>query len=825
MALDRPRALALRERRIAIAAPLLAVALGVAPVAVSSQPAPAAPAAARDSLADSTRVTSARPDSTAADSARSHRVVRTLPTTEVRAQLPDLNSSQTVHVVEGAALRSFPIDGFVEAVALQAGTVLQGDELHVRGGRAGETNTTLDGFGVNEVLRHHAMELPLPSVRSAELVSGAPDAQYASGLAGVLDVRSVDPTPRPSLSWRWQTALENRWYDRWSARAGSPLGLAGLGIVAAVDATFDDTWLPDLRSEEHAYVLGIPFLWRADNRASGWVKLAPVAHPQSYSAQFLINRRLQRPYDPAWSTVITVPPSGTPGVPGYTPGYVAYNAADHLVVTDERQTAVILTVSSVKPTRRASAVAGWMRTRTFTSLDGGSDYQYVGNSPMYAPDSFYVVAGDDPIFRQSGSDVLGGRADYEHLTPRGNSIREGAGASWEDVSLEEIDFQYPDLPVDKVRSYHAFAPGGFGYVQTRWKSGGLTLNAGVRAEYWTPGPEAAHQTLAWDGHGTWSVLPRLGIAYPISARDAFSLAYVRLGQPPDRDFLYDNRRAITNRQPMGNPELEPSEVISYEAAVKHAFDAGWALQGSAFYRDFYGQVGVRNFDYPGLPTQVRYTSDDDGHAGGFELTLTRAAGPRKRIELQYTYLQAWGLESRPEGDPYVPVLQPVVTPLSPTPLSWDRNHSLALSFAWPWTEQLFVSWSTLVGSALPWTPRPIRQPLADPGLINSRRFAWSENTNVNLQWTPPFAHGLTVGLEARNLFDHRGDRASSVDGYPNPVVNTVYDDYGAYRTDTGLGGGAFWLDGNSGQGYWTPVHDPRLETPPRAVRISLGADW
>ena len=66
-----------------------------------------------------------------------------------------------------------------------------------------------------------------------------------------------------------------------------------------------------------------------------------------------------------------------------------------------------------------------------------------------------------------------------------------------------------------------------------------------------------------------------------------------------------------------------------------------------------------------------------------------------------------------------------------------------------------------------------------------------------------------------------------MDGYPNPVINTVYDDYSAYRTESGQGGGAFWVPTGigTGTGYWVPVHDPRLFNPPRTVRISVGASW
>ena len=56
-------------------------------------------------------------------------------------------------------------------------------------------------------------------------------------------------------------------------------------------------------------------------------------------------------------------------------------------------------------------------------------------------------------------------------------------------------------------------------------------------------------------------------------------------------------------------------------------------------------------------------------------------------------------------------------------------------------------------------------------------------------------------------------------------MNTLYDDYGAYRTETGYGGGAYWSGGTGGSAHWEPVGDPRLGQPPRTIRLSVGADW
>ena len=110
--------------------------------------------------------------------------------------------------------------------------------------------------------------------------------------------------------------------------------------------------------------------------------------------------------------------------------------------------------------------------------------------------------------------------------------------------------------------------------------------------------------------------------------------------------------------------------------------------------------------------------------------------------------------------------------------------------------------STALSSPLPWTPKPRRQIPTDVAATNSRRLGWTENTNLNLRWSPPAWHGVALGLEVRNLFDNR-----------------------SYRTGTGQGSGAYWSQIGADPGHWVPVHDPRLSNPPRAARMSIGARW
>src|SRR5438445_694568 len=93
---------------------------------------------------------------------------------------------------------------------------------------------------------------------------------------------------------------------------------------------------------------------------------------------------------------------------------------------------------------------------------------------------------------------------------------------------------------------------------------------------------------------------------------------------------------------------------------------------------------------------------------------------------------------------------------------------------------------------------------ADDAHVNG--VAWT------LRWfVPRVLRNVTRGLDVRNVFDSRYDVAATVDGYPNLEINTLYDDYGASRAETGRPGGAYWNDRNGdGVPGWVPVHDPRL---------------
>jgi len=797
----------------------------------------------------------AAPDSAAAPQAGTDRVVRRFEEIVVRASpLHDLLSSQSVHLVTRTSLRELPVDRFAEALALKAGVVARGEDLHVRGGRSGDLQLLLRGITLNEPLRGRPMDLPLLAVESAELLSGGLDAEYGGALAGVAQVRTVDPGERPEIELRWEgdggwrTDFTRRTgYNRFSGRVGLPV-LAGWGAVGSADVFTDDTHLPALRSRRAWNS------WRADNRLQGFLKLAPVRGSRPLALEILAGRRVRRPYNPMFSldgyTTLCTGFMCTGG-PAYSdtsePGYERYRAPDHSAMTDEHHLGAVLSASSPLGPGRLRGAAGAVAVRRLTSVGGRDDESYL--DPSRAPffglpesptsDPLFVYRGDEPFFQKSSGETFTLRADFDAALPSGNRYGFGAGLLHDRVRMRELDLTTKGLNLDSLRAYRASAPGGFAYAQGRWMHEGLVLNGGVRLEAFTAGSDAARQSFGAPARTHWTLSPRLGVAYPVSTRDVLSLSYVRIQQSPARDFLYENRRVISQRQPLGNPGLEPPTVISFQAAIKHLFDQGRGFQAAFFYRDLFGQIGAREFR-PAFLQMPRYENADKGHAEGFELSLI-LPGSRLQLEAQYTFLHAVGTQSLEEGIPYGARLTPRTESLGDYPLDWDRRHSVAVSGVWRhpavapsrsprgpielalrglrgrWS----ASWVTRVGSGLPWTASPRQVAIDDLSIVNQQRFKWDENTSLSLRWSPLLLSGwLELGLDVRNLFDYRSERAATLYGYPHPTINTYYDDYGAFRGETGLPGGAYWEDNG-----WVRVHDPRLLNPPRMLRFSLGTRW
>jgi hypothetical protein len=198
----------------------------------------------------------------------------------------------------------------------------------------------------------------------------------------------------------------------------------------------------------------------------------------------------------------------------------------------------------------------------------------------------------------------------------------------------------------------------------------------------------------------------------------------------------------------------------------------------------------------------------------------------QHVALTYTFMDAWGRASDPNGPDFGPPVGPRPLPLGTHALDWDIRHSAAFTAQLHTASEWEFSWVTLVQTGTPWTPVTRRAGQAppvtsDPGVVNTRRLPWNENTDVAVRWSAKFLFGARALLNVTNLFDNRAQRRVTIGGSPNPVINTLEDDYGAYYTETGAPGGAYYDPSPGRASEWVPVHDRRLTPRPRTIRVGI----
>ncbi|MFI5372590.1 MAG: TonB-dependent receptor plug domain-containing protein, partial [Candidatus Eisenbacteria bacterium] len=766
------------------------------------------------------------------------RIVRRFDPVIVRARFVDPLSYQTVHETGTTRLRTLPVDDWAQAVALQPGVVAVGEVLHVRGGRAGESRVVMDGLDAGEPFRGRPFDPPLLALSSVAVEPGPFEARLAGALAGTVVMRTLDAPDHPEAEGTWTTdAGLDTHYDRLAARVGAPLPWSGWGAVGSAEIKLDDTALPALRTPLREDVLGLSLGPRAASDVLRWLKLSRAGdHGHGWIETFGAHTRTE-PYDPMWTLDGWIGSDPQTGAPLFSPDSVAgwqrYKAADHQTLEDDRHLSVAAGWSWLGRDRLLTLTGGWSRDEDVISLDGSRDRAQVENAvpatfgfgAAAGSSPFLVYGGDEPYQRERYSSRLETRLDAERRWSGGGLLRGGLGMTYDAVRLWELDrsLTLPGSGIDSLRSFEAWAPGGSAYVEGRWPYQGMLAQGGLRLQMFTAGPQSDRQSIPGPERVilTWS--PRFGMAFPVSDRDVLSFVYAHLREDPGRDFLYDNRVSNTNGRPIGDPGLVPPTAIHYEVALRHVVNERWTAQASVFQRESFDLIGVRLSDPTGgAPI---FANTDDAHAIGLEARIWREVEGSSRLSLAYTWVRAYGTAALEEGAPYGPQLAARLQPLGETPLDWDQRHTFQLEGWWRLPHHASFSWTSTVGSPLPWTPATRRTVATDPSLTNSMRLSWTESTSIAASIQPPHAGATTLGIEVRNLFDERLDDRVSVNGYPHPYINTYYDDYAAWRTETGRGGGAYWDGSANGGPGWVPVGDPRLRPAPRTIRFRIGARW
>lgn len=139
---------------------------------------------------------------------------------EITAERPIVNKSATnaVRIVSGDDLKNIPVRGVAAVVALQAGVVLQGGELFIRGGRQDEIGYYVDGADARDPRTgRQAITIVPEALEEFQVQAGGYNAEYGGANAGIIRQQLKTGSNSFSASLRAET-------DNFVARGKSFLG-------------------------------------------------------------------------------------------------------------------------------------------------------------------------------------------------------------------------------------------------------------------------------------------------------------------------------------------------------------------------------------------------------------------------------------------------------------------------------------------------------------------------------------------------------------------------------------------------------------------------
>ena len=176
----------------------------------------------------------------------------------------DVKSSDVSHVTTDKEILSLPVESVTEAVALNTGVVVQGGELHVRGGRSNEVSVRIDGVPVDDPLSGGSVDLGLLSVAQSELITGGMDAEYGNASSAIINYTTKSGGRNFEGNFRYTTDDYGRAdktftnYDRVSLGLGGPTPVHDLTYYVSGEATFLDGEVLTVRNyPEHEYLDGL----------------------------------------------------------------------------------------------------------------------------------------------------------------------------------------------------------------------------------------------------------------------------------------------------------------------------------------------------------------------------------------------------------------------------------------------------------------------------------------------------------------------------------------------------------------------------------------
>ena len=655
----------------------------------------------------------------------------------------DVNETSSMARVRREDIENKVVSSVEDILSEQIGVTTQDNEIHIRGGRIDESMFVVDGFSVKDPLSGYSGNLFInaDAIEELEIVTGGYSAEYGQAMSGVVNIKLKEGRDHYEGALKYSSdrlLSDNFNSDRVEFNLGGP------------DFIFET--LPQFMGINSPGRFSF-FLNGYGKAYDGNLPIAKKLYPHRYWDSFLLNEknadnlieRLASRENNDWHLLYKMTWELTPqkklslsydASMNINQGYFmprafgsTYFPYRYMNILDNyntitRDTRLInmnwrhtLSTSSYYEltfgkftTMEHSAVQDlhWSEYQERLDLEpinyNVDDTDLDGNIEVTYGDEFYDT-GFAPEWYDLSSENTRMDLDWVVHTKSGHKIKTGFEHTITDIQVLDIDEPWSGSSGFGANydSYNAKTYFGAFYLQDRIIFEGMTLNVGLRTDYWIPGryvEEAITDTgniiitdqareifkketfdFPWinDPFKMKARLsPRFGISHPVTDNDVLYFYYGHFSQLPTFQYVYAkiNSTSQSTYQVFGNPNLNPKTTVQYELGLKHKFSEDQVLEMKAYWKDMFDYetsqtIKPSNPKYAHLSFNM-YFNADYARARGIEAILKSRLYKNWFVDINLNYSIVTGKSSSPLDNLLVQAGQLSEKPLGENYMSWDR---------------------------------------------------------------------------------------------------------------------------------------------------------
>lgn len=390
------------------------------------------------------------------------------------------------------------------------------------------------------------------------------------------------------------------------------------------------------------------------------------------------------------------------------------------------------------------------------------------------------------------------------------------------------------------------------YLQDKIELSDLVLNIGLRGDYLNTNaqrPEdyfdikikndAVDPASLVDTEPHFEISPRLGLSFPVTDRTVFHAQYGKFIQQPELQYLYTGWTVYAanmtqgNQVEVNNPDLKPTQTISYEIGVGQQLGNNSSLSITAYYKEITDNIVLRNRVGAKPRVYAQFQNGDYGNVKGLSFTYKLRPTNGLSANVNYTLQYAQGTGSTSSNNFYITWIGNDYYPVFIYPLDFDQRHTLSVNLDYR-RNNWGVNVLAQAGSGFPYTPKRIADtvfgatyqtafPVAG---TNSAYTNWTSNINLRVDRSFKLAGvDMNVYLWVLNLLGTKQpfNRKNDLQSYGSGIYEATGrpDDNGWLATDEGQK----WIEANNGiraeELYRARTNMPDNWDSPRQIRLGL----